>query len=306
MYRFSIAIGEASTDRMDHRAPLVGGWKRGDAVVYSGPKFWGKSGTDVLEYGDRGFIFGPHNEDRLVCNGFPKFLPHIHLDFRSHLVSEEDFGAPLVGGWKRGDAVVYAGPHHRGESGTDVLEFGDRGFIFGPHGESQDRLVCNGFPNFLPHIHLDVHSHLVSEEDFGAPLVGGWKRGDPVMYTGPKHTSEDGTDVLNHGDVGSIFGPHGQSQKRLVCRGFPNFKQHIHLSTTHIKMHATTASPVTEVFPAIHTPFSASAGTLIVVRESERALARAHAEERERTRASERARARERERILVLLICSQY
>ena len=80
------------------KAPLPGGWGRGDKVVYVGTNHSDDYGT--VERGDAGIVIGPYETDhedyqgRLQCNGFPNYKKNFHLDPKVHILAEAAFNAP--------------------------------------------------------------------------------------------------------------------------------------------------------------------------------------------------------------------
>ena len=150
----------------------------------------------------------------------------VNIDPKEHILTDDDFNAPLPGGWKRGDKVVYVGTFHSNADGT--IEYGDVGEILGVRGDDQSRVQCSRFPNYDGLFNVDPKVHILTDAQFKAPLAGGWKRGDRVVYVGVRYSDADGT--VEYDDAGIVVGPHGNDQTRVQCNGFPNFSRNFAVS----------------------------------------------------------------------------
>ena len=96
---------------------------------------------------------------------------------------------------------------------------GDVGTVLGPHGDGKSRILCGGFKRrAAAQLHVDVTSDIVTEQVYKAPLVGGFNRGDRVVFVGTRFEDADG--VVDVGDVGTVLGPHGDGKSRILCGGF--------------------------------------------------------------------------------------
>ena len=68
-------------------------------------------------------------------------------------------------------------------------------------------------------IHVDITTDIMSKAAFNAPLVAGFRRGDPVVYV----LEDRRVDV---GEEGTVVGPNGASQTRIMCGMFTSHAPH--------------------------------------------------------------------------------
>ena len=92
---------------------------------------------------------------------------------------------PLPGGFQRDDKVVFIGT--RFEDAHGRVDVGDVGRVVGSHGDSEKRIMCGRFTNRNENIHVDAASDIVTEAVYNAPLIGGFNRGDRVVFIGTRY-----------------------------------------------------------------------------------------------------------------------
>ena len=232
--------GSSGSDEARRGALLASSFKCGDVIYYVGARE--SDGCGCVEYGDAGTVLGSYEADhtRVQCIGFPNYEGLFHVDPEEHILTETAFKAPLPGGLKRGDKVVYVGARVSDTYG--VISYGDEGMVVGHYRGNQTKVQvqCNGFPNVAGNLGV-VISDLVTDAAFQAPLPGGWKRGDKVVYVGPLYSEANGT--VGYGDVGVVLGSCAD-HTRVQCR-FRNYDGLFHVDPKeHILTGAAFKAPL--------------------------------------------------------------
>lgn len=199
--------------------PLASGWMKGDKVL-------SKIKHGGVEVGDEGTVVGPSSNAAAddacerVCIAFCKERKRINM-----LVATQIEGAPLAGGWVKGDNVI---SRIRYKS----VEVGQEGVVLGPSlrafaDDAVDR-ICVDFGDQGGCINMLAESHVK-----GVPLAGGWVKGDKVVSK-IKHNA------LSIGDEGMVKGPStnpgAQDASYRVCVYFGKEKGNINmLASSQIK-----------------------------------------------------------------------
>lgn len=166
--------------------PLAGGWMKGDKVR-------SKIKHGGVDEGDEGTVVGPSSNaaaedaDQRVCIAFGKERKRINM-----LVATQIEGAPLAGGWLKGDQVISTIKHKE-------VEVGQEGVVMGPSlrafAEDANERVCVDFGEKGGCVNMLAEAHIK-----GLTLAGGWTKGDRVVSK-IKHNS------LQVGEEGVVKGP---------------------------------------------------------------------------------------------------
>lgn len=192
--------------------PLVGGWIKGDKVI-------SKIRHGGVEEGDEGTVVGPSSNasaedaDQRVCIAFGKERKRINT-----LVATQIDGAPLAGGWVKGDLVVSRIKYKEVEEGQEGVVLGPSSRAFT---EDACERVCVDFGERGGCTNMLAESHIK-----GVTLAGGWMKGD-VVASKIKHNS------LQVGDEGVVKGPSSNPRapdaSSRVCVYFGREKGHINM-----------------------------------------------------------------------------
>ena len=175
--------------RLSRAAPpttLLGGYRIGDEVFYAGVyEEW--SNGDRLVYGAKGEVVGPATSEAVKgkgVNGINCFLTNLSR-------SEPP---PLPGGYSVGDEVFWTGESKTFLRGSRLL-YGGKVEVVGP--ATSEAAKGKGVKvRFTEHSSIDCFLTNLSRAAPPTTLLGGYRVGDEVFYTGASATFPDGINRL--------------------------------------------------------------------------------------------------------------